>query len=197
MESGALVLKKYICYDTPTESTLQKEQKEGMKMNVEGLDVLDKKILDVLRDNARASFSEIGDVVGLSRVAVKKRIEAMEQTGIIQGYKTVINPTNVPQGVKFIIDVEAVPELLQDVIEELANDKLLRQVYTTTGDCRIHAIGFAQNVNTLEKHVNHLYLRTKGIRRMSWHLLLATIKDVDGGVEYVRYQESEYMESEQ
>lgn len=153
-------------------------------MNVEGLDLLDNNILDVLKDNARASYSEIGDIVGLSRVAVKNRIEVMEKAGVIQGYQTVINPTNVPQGVKFIIDVETYPECYQDVVEELATDKLLRQVYTTTGDCRLHAVGFAQNINTLEKHVNHLYLRTKGIRKMSWHLLLATIKDVDGGVEY-------------
>lgn len=166
-------------------------------MNIEGLDVLDNKILDVLKENARASYSEIGDIVGLSRVAVKNRIEIMEKSGIIQGYKTVINPTNVPQGVKFIIDVEVVPEMYQDVVDVLATDKLLRQVYAITGDCRLHAVGFAQNINTLEKHVNYLFLRTKGIRKMSWHLLLTAIKDVDGGVEYVRYQESEHLESEQ
>ena len=46
-------------------------------MNVEGLDALDNKILDVLENNARATFSEIGEKVGLSRVAVKNRIEVM------------------------------------------------------------------------------------------------------------------------
>lgn len=50
-------------------------------MNIQGLDVLDNKILDVIKDNARATFSEIGKSVGLSRVAVKNRIEAMERKG--------------------------------------------------------------------------------------------------------------------
>lgn len=153
-------------------------------MNVEGLDVLDNKILDVLKHNARASYSEIGDIVGLSRVAVKNRIEIMEKNGVIQGYQTIIDPTRVPNGVKFIIDVEAYPEAMQEVVEALAKDELLRQVYTTTGSCRLHAIGFAQNINKLEQHVNQLYLRTKGIRIMNWNLLLTTVKDVDGGVEY-------------
>ena len=155
-------------------------------MNVEGLDLLDNKILDVLKDNARVSYSEIGDIVGLSRVAVKNRIEAMEQTGVIQGYQTIINPTNVPQGVKFVIDVETYPESFQNVVDELATDELLRQIYTTTGDCRLHAIGFAQNLTKMQEYVNHLYISTKGIRKMSCHILVATIKDVDGGVEYER-----------
>lgn len=155
-------------------------------MNIDGLDALDNKILDVLEDNARATYSEIGEIVGLSRVVVRNRIEILEQNGIIQGYKTIVNPTRVPQGVQFIIDVEVIPELYQDVVDTLGTDPFLRQVYTTTGDCRLHAIGFAPNAKTLETHVNHLFLRTKGIRKMSWHLLLNTIKDVDGGVGYER-----------
>ena len=163
-------------------------------MYIEGLDALDNKILTILEDNARATYSEIGEMVGLSRVAVKNRMENLERKGIIQGYKTVINPTKVPQGIEFVIDVEAIPELYKDVVHVLGTDKFLRKVYTTTGDCRLHAIGFAPNATTLESHVNHLFLKTKGIRRLSWHLLLTTIKDADGGVEYVRYQESDNLE---
>ena len=161
-------------------------------MNIEGLDILDNKILDVLKDNARATFSEIGEKVGLSRVAVKNRMEILEKNGIIKGYTTVIDKTKVPLGVRFILDVEAIPELYQDVVEVLAKDRFLRQVYSTTGDCRLHAIGFAPNMNTLESHTNHLFLRTKGIRKLSWHLLLKTIKDEDGGVEYERKEPSDF-----
>ena len=155
-------------------------------MNIDGLDALDNKIINVLKENARATFSEIGERVGLSRVAVKNRIEIMEQSGIIQGYKAIVNPTKVPQGIAFTIDVEAMPEMYQEVVEVLARDKFLRQVYSTTGESRLHAIGFAPNVTTLESHVNYLFKNTKGIRRLSWNLLLTTIKDVDGGVEYER-----------
>lgn len=165
-------------------------------MNLEGLDTLDNKILDVLKENARATFSEIGENVGLSRVAVKNRMEVLEKNGVIQGYKAVIDKTKVPSGVQFILDVEAIPELYQDVVDVLGTDKYLRQVYSTTGDCRLHAIGFAPNTNTLESHVNYLFRNTKGIRKLSWHLLLSAIKDVDGGVEYVRYQEPEHLEGE-
>ena len=56
-------------------------------MFLDGLDTTDQKILKLLIENARLSYSEISEKVGLSRVAVKMRINAMEERGIISGYQ--------------------------------------------------------------------------------------------------------------
>lgn len=67
-------------------------------MNIEGLEKLDNAILEVIKDNARMSYSDIGEKVGLSRVAVKNRMEILEKNGIIQGYKrrfTVVETPNI------------------------------------------------------------------------------------------------------
>ena len=61
-------------------------------MFLDGLDELDQKIIRLLMKNARMSYSEIGEKVGISRVAVKMRIQAMEKKGIIEEYTTIINP---------------------------------------------------------------------------------------------------------
>ena len=58
-------------------------------MFLEGLDSLDQKIIQLLTENARMSYSEIGQKIGISRVAVKARIDALEQRGIIEEYTTV------------------------------------------------------------------------------------------------------------
>lgn len=164
-------------------------------MNIEGLDKSDNAILEVIKDNARMSYSDIGEKVGLSRVAVKNRMEILEKKGIIQGYKTIIDETKVPEGVSFILDVEVIPEEYQRVVEVLARDRFLRQIYSTTGECRIHCGGFAPNIRTLESHVNHLFRSTKGIRKLNWNILLRAIKDVDGGVAYDGCKKSEHMEN--
>lgn len=70
-------------------------------MNFEGLDTLDNKILDVLKDNAQAIFSEIGEMVGLSRVEVKNRMEVLEKNGVIKGYIAMIDKNQVSYGVQF------------------------------------------------------------------------------------------------
>ena len=51
-------------------------------MFLSGLDELDQKILELLIENARYSYSDIGEKVGISRVAVKARISAMEEKGV-------------------------------------------------------------------------------------------------------------------
>ena len=164
-------------------------------MNIDGLDKLDHAILDVIKDQARMSYSDIGEKVGLSRVAVRNRMDILEKNGIIRGYKTVIDETNAPEGNSFILDIEANPEEYQNVISVLAKDRFIRQIYSTTGECKLHCCGYAPNGRTLESHMNYLFKRTKGIRRLNWNMLITTIKDIDGGVDYEECEESEHMET--
>ena len=163
-------------------------------MNNEGLDALDKKILDVIKENARLSYSDIGTRVGISRVAVKNRMDILEKNGIIKGYYTAIEANNMPTGVNFTLDVEVASESVSYVLEVLCNDPYIRQVYSTTGNCRFHCRGYAPNNTTLSSHVRYLYNHTKGIRRLECQIIMATYMDLDGGVEYEKYQESEHLE---
>ena len=50
-------------------------------MQIEGLAEKDNRILELLKDHARMSWSELGNAVGLSRVAVKTRVEKLEENG--------------------------------------------------------------------------------------------------------------------
>ena len=53
-------------------------------MYLNGLDELDQKIVQLLIKNARLSYSDIGKEVGISRVAVKARIQALEKKGLLK-----------------------------------------------------------------------------------------------------------------
>ena len=45
-------------------------------MYLSGLDEIDRKMLDLLTQNARYTYSELGERLGLSRVAIKNRMDA-------------------------------------------------------------------------------------------------------------------------
>ena len=64
-------------------------------MFLDGLDELDRKIVKLLIQNARMSYSDIGEQIGISRVAVRSRVQALEQRGIIEEYTTIINPQKI------------------------------------------------------------------------------------------------------
>jgi len=55
------------------------------------LDDVNWRILGELQQNARVSYSELGRRVGLTAPAVAERIRRMEDTGIIEGYRTELN----------------------------------------------------------------------------------------------------------
>ncbi len=163
-------------------------------MHIEGLDELDNKILETIKDNARLSYSEIGERVGVSRVCVKNRMAALEQKGIIRGYQTVINSTAAAEGTRFFLDAEAWHDHFDDALAALSAEKSIREVYMTTGDDQIHAAGFTTNRENLRVMVNRLYSE-KFFKKISFNVILSTVKDVDGGVDYaLRYQESEHLE---
>ena len=163
-------------------------------MQIEGLDEIDNRILEVIRDNARLTYKEIGERTGISRVSAKTRMEVLQEKGIIRGFQTLIDPTKVPGGTKFFLDIECVPDYYEEMVEYLASSRMIRQIYGVSGECRIHAVGFAPNISNLEYFTNTIYRSQRGVRRMGCHTVLSTMMDVDGGVEYVRYQEHEHME---
>lgn len=75
-------------------------------MYLNGLDELDQKIIQLLVKNARMSYSDIGEKIGISRVAVKARIQALENKGIIEEYTTIINPQKINGAVSCYFEIE-------------------------------------------------------------------------------------------
>lgn len=54
-------------------------------------DEIDRAIVDLLTQDARRSFNDIGSQVGLSAPAVKRRVDRLEAAGVILGYRAVID----------------------------------------------------------------------------------------------------------
>jgi len=56
------------------------------------LDRIDRRILDALQKNARISYVELGERVGLSTSPCLERVKRLESDGYIIGYTAILNP---------------------------------------------------------------------------------------------------------
>jgi len=56
------------------------------------MDNLDHGIISLLRKNARAGYGDIGEVVGLSASAVKRRVDRLLADGVIRGFTVQVDP---------------------------------------------------------------------------------------------------------
>ena len=55
-------------------------------------DRIDRRLLALLQQDARLTQEQLAEQVGLSASAVQRRVRRLEQMGIIQGYRAVLNP---------------------------------------------------------------------------------------------------------
>ncbi len=160
-------------------------------MDKNELQEIDIKILDAIKHDARKTYEQIAREVGLSRTAVKSRMQAMEQSGVIVGYETKIRTVNVAGACRFILDMETNPGDFETVKNYLGESAFVQELYITAGSCHLHAVGMASNQATMQAYVNKVYRELSYVRRMSIHSVLAVCKDKDGGVEYVREEHRE------
>lgn len=149
------------------------------------MDARDEQLLDLIKGNARMSYQEIGDELGISRVAAMKRVRKLEEEGIIRGYNTCIYRDDE---ITMFMDLEIRPERYDKVLKYITTrTTFIRQIFRTTGESRIHIVAVAPSVEDL------MYL-TKMIRKkcgediihISSHAVKEVIKDVYGGVGYER-----------
>lgn len=120
-------------------------------MYLKGLDELDRKIVALLTENARMSYSDIGEAVGVSRVAVRARIDALEKRGVIEGYTTIINPQKIGSAVSAYFEIETEPAQLQPVAEALDRCDTVTQIYFVSGSSKLHVHAVAASSEEMER----------------------------------------------
>ena len=149
-------------------------------MYLDGLDDSDQKIVRLLIENARISYSDLGEKIGLSRVAVKARIQALEQRGIIEEYTTVINPQKISGAVSCYFEIETTPGSLSEVIDILNGDDTVTQIYRVTGRDKLHVHAVAASGEEMETFLHAVIDTLPGVVSCSCNIILSRIKDIKG-----------------
>lgn len=151
-----------------------------MIMYLNGLDELDQKIVQLLIKNARLSYSDIGKEVGISRVAVKARIQALEKKGVIEEYTTIINPQKISGAISCYFEIEILSNSFTDVIDILNQNNIVTQIYRVTGKNKLHVHAVAASNSEME-HFLHTTIDTlPGVTSCSCNIILSRIKDIKG-----------------
>ena len=149
-------------------------------MFLEGLDALDQQIVSLLIENARLSYSDIGEKVGLSRVAVKSRIQALEQRGVIEEYTTIINPQKISGAVSCYFELETQPDTFARVVQTLRENDTVTQIYRVTGKNKLHVHAVAASGEEMEQLISTVIDPLPGVIRCDCNIILSRIKDVKG-----------------
>lgn len=133
-------------------------------------------ILKLLLKDARMPFSEIGKRAGLSRTAVAARVKAMEESGIISGYRAVIKDFCENESVSFIMNIETEAKHFEEAKRYFSESRETLTLIQTTGNCHLVAVCRAASIKEMRVFANNAYKLIDGILSINIHQVIETVK---------------------
>lgn len=97
------------------------------------LDELDRKILEILRKDARKPFTEIGEALGISDATIHVRVKKMTDEGIIKRYTIEVNEEALGKSIQGFVLMNVEAGFLEDVANRLVEHEKIGAVYEIHG----------------------------------------------------------------
>ena len=148
-------------------------------MQVIDLDKFDLQLLDELQRDAHASNSALSDLVHLSPSQISRRIQRLEELGLVDGYVALLNPAALGLGVTAYTNVtlERHGESQWDAFGQsvVALEEVL-ECYAVSGEADYMLRVMAPDLASLSEFMMHKLLRIPGVRSVKSNLVLQKIK---------------------
>ncbi|MEG1311830.1 MAG: Lrp/AsnC family transcriptional regulator [Romboutsia sp.] len=120
------------------------------------MDITDHKIIDILQKDGRISMKDLGKIVGLTSPAVSERVKRLEESGIIEGYKAIVNPDALGRVIKAFIHISLPSHMYKEFIEDARNDPRIVECHHITGDdCSVLKV-IVRNMYELENVIDSI-----------------------------------------
>lgn len=122
-----------------------------------GVDELDRRIIGLLERNARRTYGDIGSTVGLSAPAVKRRVDRLQDAGVITGYTTLVDHAKLGRPLEAFVELRFVGDARVDDIAGIGADiDEVQAVYTVAGDPDALVLVRVRDVQDLKRVVDRL-----------------------------------------
>ncbi len=140
-------------------------------------------ILKLLSTNARYTIEQIATMIAATPEAVAAEIDEMEKTGIICGYKTVIDWEQVDStSVSAIIELNVVPKAdlgFEEVAEKVASYPEVEAVYLMSGGYDLNVVVKGKNLQDVARFVARELATIDSVTSTATHFVMRRYKEMD------------------
>ena len=135
------------------------------------MDSTDFKIIELLQEDGRISMKDLGKIVGLTSPAVSERVKRLEESGVIKGYKAIVNPDKLGRVIKSFINISLPSENYQAFIDYVKRDNRIVECHHITGDDCLLLKVIVPDMYALEQVIDKI----KQVGRTKTSVILSTI----------------------
>ncbi|WP_234343402.1 Lrp/AsnC family transcriptional regulator [Streptomyces sp. NRRL F-5123] len=125
----------------------------------ESLDDIDRAIISLLQSDGRLTGAEVGRRVGLSQPAAAARIQRLERSGVVTGYRAVVAPAALGLAIHAVVRLRTTHARLAQALDLAdATPEVVSTLRLTGEDCLLfdvhctHAERLAEIVDALARH---------------------------------------------
>ena len=139
------------------------------------MDTTDRRLLSMLRDNARVSVASMAKSLGVAHGTVQNRLARLEADGVIAGYTVRLKLQDEDQGVRALMTVAVEGNRTDEVLRALKGDPAVCALHTTNGRWDIVAELRTESLEAVDRVLGRIR-QIDGISNTETSLLLSTHK---------------------
>ena len=145
-------------------------------MSIIALDEIDIRILRKLVSDARLSYRNIAEQIGVSPPTVLARVEKLERNKIIKSYSALLDHEKLGYDLTAIIEVTAIKNKVVEVEKVLSKYENVCAIYDITGLTDMIIVAKFRNRKELSNFVKK-ELSIPYVQRTNTHLVFLTVKE--------------------
>lgn len=143
------------------------------------MDRTDRNILRILMEDGQTTNARLAKTIGLSESATLERVRRLEQSGVIQGYTALVEPSRVDRGLEVLMTFTLKNQSSDEVQRFIQSMASMVEVLTCSqvlGRFDFVAHVAVKDVATLERFISEKILPLGGINHMESLTILKMIK---------------------
>lgn len=140
------------------------------------LDKRDVKILSILQEDGRASYSSIARQLNISEAAVYSRVSRLVKEGVIKGFTALLDEAKLNIGIGAFIGLRATPAKYAEVLNQLSSIPEVIEIHDVTGDYYAILKVKTRNKEELATLLDKIG-RLDGVVSTDTKLILRTVKE--------------------
>ncbi|PUA32760.1 MAG: hypothetical protein B7O98_04725 [Zestosphaera tikiterensis] len=140
------------------------------------LDDVDRKLLNILQDNADLTYAEIGRILGVSPSTVYMRIKKLKEKGYIKRIVAEVPPEIVGVNLRALILLNVDLKKYNDVAQKLLTYPQIKVIYDITGEWTFLIEAFVKDHKELSELLDSLG-SIEGVQKSTTIVVLRVIKE--------------------
>ncbi|MCF8473853.1 MAG: Lrp/AsnC family transcriptional regulator [Emcibacter sp.] len=137
------------------------------------MDDIDQKLINLLKNNGRASTTSLAKILGLSRSTIQDRISRLEDRGIIAGYTILLNDNYKKNQITAHVLIQLNPKFSPQILQNLKKLPLIKSVYAVSGIYDMIALVKADTTEEIDRNLDEIG-KMDGIKKTTSSIVLST-----------------------